>query len=132
MLYLIDFVAVANAHSNSDKSTIAGTIGYMAPEQNFGESLPQTDLYALGATALHLLTGVPPYEMDFDTYSLKYSEALDKHAPGTSAGMRELLGRLLNYRIDKRPATPASLMRMIANVRHGLPLDALLSDEKQG
>ena len=122
-LYLIDFGAVANAHSNSDKSTIAGTIGYMAPEQNFGESLPQTDLYALGATALHMLTGVAPYDMDYDTYSLKYEEALNQYAPKTSAGMRELLGRLLNYAIDKRPATSADLMRMIANVRAGLPLD---------
>ncbi|MBQ9394166.1 MAG: protein kinase, partial [Proteobacteria bacterium] len=26
--YLIDFGAVANAHSNSDKSTVAGTVGY--------------------------------------------------------------------------------------------------------
>ena len=124
-IYLIDFGAVANAHSNSDKSTIAGTIGYMAPEQNFGESQPQTDLYALGATALHMLTGVPPYEMDFDTYSLKYGEALDSHAPKTSAAMRDLLGRLLNYSIDKRPATSAELMRMIANVREGRMCDAV-------
>ena len=124
-IYLIDFGAVANAHSNSDKSTIAGTIGYMAPEQNFGESQPQTDLYALGATALHMLTGVPPYEMDFDTYSLKYEEALDQNAPKTSAGMRDLLGRLLNYSIDKRPATAAELMRMIANVREGRMCDAV-------
>ena len=122
-IYLIDFGAVTNAHSNSDKSTIAGTVGYMAPEQNFGESLPQTDLYALGATALHMLTGVPPYDMDFDTYSLKYKEALDQYAPKTSSGMRELLGRLLNYAIDKRPATASEVMRMIANVRAGLPVD---------
>ncbi|MBQ8037622.1 MAG: hypothetical protein IJ268_11565, partial [Proteobacteria bacterium] len=103
----------------------AGTIGYMAPEQNFGESQPQTDLYALGATALHMLTGVPPYEMDFDTYSLKYGEALDDHAPKTSAAMRDLLGRLLNYSIDKRPATSAELMCMIANVREGRMCDAV-------
>ena len=122
-IYMIDFGAVANAHSNSDKSTIAGTVGYMAPEQNFGESQPQTDLYALGATALHMLTGVAPYNMDFDTYSLKYKEALDQYAPKTSSGMRELLGRLLNYAIDKRPATASELMRMIANVRAGLPVD---------
>ncbi|MBR4986530.1 MAG: serine/threonine protein kinase, partial [Proteobacteria bacterium] len=116
-IYLIDFGAVANARSNSDKSTIAGTIGYMAPEQNFGECMPQTDLYALGATALHMLTGVPPYEMDFDTYSMKYEKALDTYAPKTSEGMRELIGRLINYRYDKRPASALKLMQMISNVR---------------
>ena len=116
--YLIDFGAVANAHSNTDKSTIAGTIGYMAPEQNFGECLPQTDLYALGATALHMLTGVPPYDMDFDTFSLKYEEALDAHAPSTSKEMRDLLGSMLDYSYDNRPESAEALIqtlrRMIA------------------
>ena len=114
--YLIDFGAVANAHSNTDKSTIAGTIGYMAPEQNFGECLPQTDLYALGATALHMLTGVPPYEMDFDTFSLKYEEALDAHAPKTSPEMRKLLGSLLNYSYDSRPPSADALIKEINKI----------------
>ncbi|MBQ1926005.1 MAG: serine/threonine protein kinase [Proteobacteria bacterium] len=118
-LYLIDFGAVANARSNTDKSTIAGTIGYMAPEQNFGECLPQTDLYALGATALHMLTGVPPYEMDFETYSIKYNDAIDEHAPETSTQMRDLLGKLLNYAYDKRPASAAELLKNIQDIRDG-------------
>ena len=121
--YLIDFGAVANAHSNSDKSTIAGTIGYMAPEQNFGECLPQADLYALGATALHMLTGVAPYEMDFDTYAIQYNAALDAHAPQTSAHMRDFLGCLLNYSYDKRPASAAEAHAMIRNLRAGNPMD---------
>ena len=118
-LYLIDFGAVANAHSNSDKSTIAGTVGYMAPEQNFGECLPQTDLYALGATALHMLTGVPPYEMDYRTYALDYNKALDEHAPKTSQNMRELLGSLLNYAHDKRPASAAAVLDIIHTLQQG-------------
>ncbi|MBQ1925717.1 MAG: serine/threonine protein kinase [Proteobacteria bacterium] len=117
--YLIDFGAVANAHSNTDKSTIAGTIGYMAPEQNFGECLPQTDFYALGATALHMLTGVPPYEMEFDTFSLKYLEALKEHAPNTSKAMCALLGQLLDYDHTKRPASAKVLLDMLDNMLAG-------------
>lgn len=118
-LYLIDFGAVANAHSNSDKSTIAGTVGYMAPEQNFGECLPQTDLYALGATALHMLTGVPPYDMEYRTYALDYNKALDEHAPKTSQNMRELLGNLLNYAHDKRPASASAVLDIIKSLQQG-------------
>lgn len=123
--YLIDFGAVANAHSNSDRSTIAGTVGYMAPEQNFGECLPQTDIYALGATALHMLTGVPPYEMDFETFTLKFDDAINAHAPKTSKGMRVLLGMMLDYTYDKRPASAHALLDMIQNVRERrLPQEA--------
>ncbi len=117
--YLIDFGAVANAHSNSDRSTIAGTVGYMAPEQNFGECLPQTDIYALGATALHMLTGVPPYEMDFETFTLKFDDAINEHAPKTSKGMRALLEMMLDYTYTKRPASAYILLDMIHNVSEG-------------
>ncbi len=113
--YLIDFGAVANASSNSDKSTIAGTVGYMAPEQNFGECLPQTDLYALGATALHMLTGKPPYEMDYETYSLKFEPYLDELAPDTSPQMRELLRALLSYTTNERPASAAELKQKLTD-----------------
>ncbi|MBQ9244437.1 MAG: serine/threonine protein kinase [Proteobacteria bacterium] len=114
--YLIDFGAVANANSYSDKSTIAGTVGYMAPEQNFGECLPQTDFYALGATALHMITGIPPYEMDFETYTLKFEQYIDKQAKSTSKPTRELLRSLLNYNYDKRPENAEKLQAMITDI----------------
>ena len=114
--YLIDFGAVANANSNSDKSTIAGTVGYMAPEQNFGECLPQTDFYALGATALHMLTGKPPYEMEYETYSLKFEQYLDELAPKTSAPTRALLKSLLSYTTNERPENAIELTQKIREI----------------
>ena len=130
-IYLIDFGAVAKACATSDKSTIAGTIGYMAPEQNFGECLPQSDYYALGATALHLLTGVPPYEMEFDCYTPKIDKVLDEHAPETSKYMRTLLAILLSKAADKRPKNAQLLLKMLHNARkHILPLDAEPQPEK--
>lgn len=40
--------------------TLVGTSGYAPPEQLAGRAEPASDLYALGATMLHLLTGVSP------------------------------------------------------------------------
>ena len=63
-VYLIDFGAVQERpHSVGQSFTIVGTYGYTPMEQFGGQSEPASDLYALGATLIHLLTGVPPSEM---------------------------------------------------------------------
>jgi uncharacterized RDD family membrane protein YckC/predicted Ser/Thr protein kinase len=45
------------------KGVILGTPRYMSPEQGLGEPTDhRSDIYALGATAYHLLAGKPPFE----------------------------------------------------------------------
>ncbi|HEY9842935.1 MAG TPA: serine/threonine-protein kinase [Candidatus Obscuribacterales bacterium] len=60
-LFLIDFGSVQLHPAGG--STVAGTFGYMAPEQFSGRALPASDLYALGATLVHLLSGRAPAEI---------------------------------------------------------------------
>jgi len=62
---LVDFGAVQNTYNNTlmRGSTVAGTYGYMAPEQFLGQAVPATDLYGLGATLLYLLTHRSPAEL---------------------------------------------------------------------
>jgi len=44
---------------------IKGKIGYLAPELTRApDPTPQSDMYSLGATVFHLLTGAPPFEAD--------------------------------------------------------------------
>lgn len=59
---LVDFGAVrsAIAPAGLDGSTIVGTYGYMPYEQHMGQATPASDLYALAATFLHLLSGTAP------------------------------------------------------------------------
>jgi serine/threonine protein kinase len=61
---LVDFGAVRSAiHApGKDGSTIVGTYGYMPYEQHMGQATPSSDLYALAATFIHLLTGRAPPE----------------------------------------------------------------------
>lgn len=61
---LVDFGSVRRVFREADEagSTIAGTYGYMPYEQYMGQATPASDLYSLGATFLHLLTGRPPRE----------------------------------------------------------------------
>ena len=59
---LVDFGSARNEFKRPDEagSTVAGTYGYMPYEQYMGQATPASDLFALGATFLHLLTGRPP------------------------------------------------------------------------
>ena len=61
---LVDFGSVRHIHLGPEESgsTVAGTYGYMPYEQYMGQASPASDLYALGATLLHLLTGRAPRE----------------------------------------------------------------------
>src|SRR5688572_28064564 len=59
---IVDFGSVRRVFLSADESssTIAGTYGYMPYEQYMGQASPASDLYAVGATVLHVLTGRPP------------------------------------------------------------------------
>lgn len=63
-VYLVDFGAVQDKAAKEGVTfTIVGTYGYAPMEQFGGRAVPASDLYALGATLIHLLTGVPPSEL---------------------------------------------------------------------
>ncbi len=107
---LVDFGAVRSAlHGpGHDGSTIVGTYGYMPYEQHMGQASPASDLYALAATYLHLLTGRPPQEFMTPEGRIEVPAGL----PGGER-QREVLGRLL------RPA-PTERYQSAREVRQAL------------
>ncbi|WP_126146772.1 serine/threonine protein kinase [Synechococcus elongatus] len=64
-LQLIDFGSVQAIARETllGSNTFVGTLGYMPPEQLQGQSSPQSDLYAVGATLVFLLTGRSPDQL---------------------------------------------------------------------
>lgn len=66
-IYLVDFGAAQDRASIEGKSfTVVGTYGYAPMEQYGGRAVAASDLYALGATMIYLLTGVNPADLPQD------------------------------------------------------------------
>ncbi|HEY3322969.1 MAG TPA: protein kinase [Planctomycetota bacterium] len=114
--------------SNLTRSGMAlGTPFYMAPEQARGESTGldiRTDLYALGATLFHLVTGKPPF--DGETTAAVMAKHLQepppqacKVNPQVSESTSRMIQRLMQKKKEARFQTPAELVQHIDRILTG-------------
>jgi len=94
---LVDFGAVRATLMQPDEfgSTVAGTFGYMPYEQYMGQASAASDLYALAATFLHLMTGRPPRDFMSDAGQIDVPASL----PGDAR-----LGPILERMLRRAPA----------------------------
>jgi eukaryotic-like serine/threonine-protein kinase len=90
-IYLVDFGAVADPGKTDTSSTVVGTIGYMPQEQLYGKIKPASDMYALAATIIFLLTGKDPSEFDLKNMRLDYHDEVN-----VSRKLRTLLDTMLD------------------------------------
>lgn len=120
---LIDFGLVKVEHGPSDLSGdggISGTPDYMAPEQVQGGPMDgRTDLYALGCTAFHLLTGRPVFTEPSDVATLLAHQTREPPAISSTiaaeipAELEQLIVRCLAKDPACRPSSAASLLRAL-------------------
>ncbi|MEG5040370.1 MULTISPECIES: serine/threonine-protein kinase [unclassified Microcoleus] len=74
-VYLVDFGAVqAQAAVTGVTFTVVGTSGYAPLEQFWGRAVAASDLYALGATLIHLLTGMTPADLPQKDSRIQFSD----------------------------------------------------------
>jgi len=119
VLKVTDF-GLAKSHTSEHKSLtgegfVVGTADYIAPEQARGEAVDErADVYALGCTLFHLLTGRPPFRSAGKTDVQRYADVMRAHlnqpipdartlAPETDAELAELIIRLMDKDRDARP-----------------------------
>ncbi|GDY13166.1 hypothetical protein LBMAG53_20440 [Planctomycetota bacterium] len=129
---ILDLGLAKQAEDDSALTQTGASIGtplYMAPEQVRGQLDKidtRTDLYALGATLYHLLTGKPPFVGETSAVILakhltEQPPRADRAHPGVSKGAADLVARLLQKDQAKRPADPATVVRIIDGLLSGKP-----------
>ncbi|WP_445627064.1 serine/threonine protein kinase [Nostoc sp. DSM 114167] len=77
-IYLVDFGAVQDKAAREGATfTVVGTYGYAPMEQFGGRAVAASDLYALGATLIHLLTGTSPSDLPQQDLRLQFTDRVN-------------------------------------------------------
>jgi serine/threonine protein kinase len=99
---LVDFGAAKSFVSNTANrtGTLIGSAEYVAPEQARGKAVPQSDLYSLGVTCIHLLTGISPFDL-YDDVRDRWIWR-DQLTASISNHLAAILDRLLEKAIANR------------------------------
>ena len=112
---LIDFGAVKDSIStaiNSQNTTpisiMIGTPGYMAFEQAAGRPVYASDLYSLGLTAIFLLTGRVPQDLELDLQTGKI--IWQKYTSNLTPKLAGILDKAIQPNISDRFATSTEML----------------------
>ncbi len=116
---LIDFGAVketmgttVTASGNSTRSIVIGTPGFMPVEQISGRPMYASDIYALGLTAIYVLTGRIPSEIETDpsTGNINWQP----HALGISPHLIGVIDRAIQPSSRDRYASANEMLAALA------------------
>ncbi|WP_462410828.1 serine/threonine protein kinase [Neobacillus sp. Marseille-QA0830] len=106
-LKLIDFgIAREYKEQNLADTVSLGTKGYAAPEQfgGKGQTDARTDVYCLGVTLYHLVTGQNPSEPPYELYPIRHWN------PSLSGGLERIIQKCTQLNPDDRYQSCAELL----------------------
>jgi tRNA A-37 threonylcarbamoyl transferase component Bud32 len=120
---LIDF-GIARWVAPQEKGvTAVGTMGYAPPELFSGKAESRTDIYGLGATMFHLLTGSDPQDNPLLIFDFSKNPTPRQINPAVSNEMEWILMRAVEYEPERRFRSGAemrdTLQRHVEQLRAG-------------
>ncbi len=119
-LFLLDYGLLSKAwDAKGTKSLKAdgnyGSEGYAPPEQAMGQAVPQSDVFALAKTLLHLLTGLDPANpLENRELEMVSPQVL---VPGLADNIAQLISKSLATDPQKRPSAQDWLTLLLAEHR---------------
>lgn len=109
---LIDFgIAREYKAQNLEDTVSLGTKGYAAPEQfgGKGQTDARTDIYCLGVTLYHLITGKNPCEPPYEIYPIRYWN------PELSSGLESIILKCTQLNPQDRYQNCAELLYAVSH-----------------
>lgn len=137
---LIDFGIARWVKQEEKGVTAVGTMGYAPPELFSGRVEPRSDVYSLGATMFHLLTGADPQDNPLLIFDFAKNPRPRQIAPSLSSEIEQILMRAVEYKPEDRfpsagemrDALATHLERLLAGrVSYGMPATQLGSETVQ-
>jgi serine/threonine protein kinase len=119
-IVFIDF-GIARTFMPKESATRVVTAGYSPPEQYFGKPETRSDLYALGATLGHLITGCRPKPLTASIPS--------KDKPDILPAIDELIKNLTAHSPEDRPATARHVRHTLYRIYQQLHPEFEIPDE---
>jgi serine/threonine-protein kinase len=108
-IMLIDFGIARWVNKKEKGVTAVGTMGYAPPELFGGHADPRVDIYSLGATMFHLVTGSDPQDNPLLIFDFTKNPRPRQINPSLSSEMEWLLTRAVEYKPEHRFQTGAEL-----------------------
>jgi formylglycine-generating enzyme required for sulfatase activity/predicted Ser/Thr protein kinase len=113
---------IVNSHGNMQSSIVAGTSGYMPTEQARGKTVFQSDIYALGVTAIQALTGLPPQNIEEnpETGELEWKQEVQL-SDNLAAVLTKMVRRHYSLRYANAQAALEDLKKLTSSVSLAIP-----------
>jgi formylglycine-generating enzyme required for sulfatase activity len=141
-IILLDFGLAKGKTLQMTRVTTTGSIygytpNYAPIEQIRGVGTdPRSDLYALGATLYHLMTGLPPVDAATRADAYLGDEPDPLLPPGeinrdVPQSVSAVLMKAMEQHRNKRPSSAAELLEMLRAARHALAIERQSQDEEK-
>jgi len=110
---LIDFGIARWVNKEEKGVTAVGTMGYAPPELFSGNVEARSDIYSLGSTMFHLLTGADPQSNPLLIFDFQKHPRPRQINPQLSDQMERILMRSVEYNADKRFANADEMRKTL-------------------
>jgi tRNA A-37 threonylcarbamoyl transferase component Bud32 len=129
-IMVIDFGIARWVKQEEKGVTAVGTMGYAPPELFGGRVEPRSDVYSLGATMFHLLTGSDPQDNPLLIFDFAKNPRPRQIAPSISTEMEQILMRSVEYKPEDRFVSAGGMRDALAShleklmtgqVNYGIP-----------